>query len=90
MRELRDRIEELEKIVEDQRFQIELLETANNPVNDEDLKEATAQWKYYEQMYEDEKRDKQERIRKCFQRIKQIKPRADWEEFRDRVMSDEE
>lgn len=90
MRELRDRIEELEKIVEDQRFQIELLETANNPVNDEDLKEATAQWKYYEQLYEDEKRDKQERIRKCFQRIKQIKPRADWEEFRDRVMSDEE
>lgn len=90
MRELRGRIEELEKIVEDQRFQIELLETANNPVNDEDLKEATAQWKYYEQQYEDEKRDKQERIRKCFQRIKQIKPRADWEEFRDRVMSDEE
>ena len=90
MRELRDRIEELEKIVEDQRFQIELLETANNPVNDEDLKEATAQWKYYEQLYEDEKRDKQERIRKCFQWIKQIKPRADWEEFRDRVMSDEE
>ena len=90
MRELRDRIEELEKIVEDQRFQIELLETANNPVNDEDLKEATAQWKYYEQLYEDEKRDKQERIRKCFQWIKQIKPRADWEEFSDRVMSDEE
>lgn len=90
MRELRNRIEELEKIVEDQRFQIELLETANNPVNDEDLKEATTQWKYYEQLYEDEKRDKQERIRKCFQWIKQIKPRADWEEFRDRVMSDEE
>jgi hypothetical protein len=34
--------------------------------------------------------DKQNRIRKCFLWIKQKVKWADWEEFRDWVMSDEE
>lgn len=55
-----------------------------------DLGEAKAQWEYYQNLYEEEKADKQERIRKCFRRIQTIKPRADWEEFRDWVMSDED
>ena len=55
-----------------------------------ELEEAKAQWEYYENLYNEEKEDKQERIRRCFRRIKQIKPSADWEEFRDWVMSDEE
>ena len=55
-----------------------------------DVEEAKIQWQYYARMYEEEKIDKQERIRKCFRRIKNIKPKADWEEFRDWVMSDEE
>ena len=89
MRELRDRIEELERELENKKFELELLEATSNPVNDEDLKEATTQWKYYEQLYEEEKKDKQNRIRKCFQWIKAKNPRADREEFRDWVMSDE-
>lgn len=55
-----------------------------------DLWEAKAQWEHYQNLYEEEKADKQERIRKCFRRIQTIKPRADWEEFRDWVMSDED
>ena len=89
VRELRDRIEELERELENKKFELELLEATSNPVRDEDLKEATTQWKYYEQLYEEEKKDKQNRIRKCFQWIKAKNPRADREEFRDWVMSDE-
>lgn len=55
-----------------------------------ELEEAKAQWEYYENLYNEEREDKQERIRRCFRWIKQIKPSADWEEFRDWVMSDEE
>ena len=55
-----------------------------------DYDEAKAQWEYYQDLYEKEKADKQFRIRKCFRWIQTIKPRADWEEFRDWVMSDEE
>ena len=51
---------------------------------------AKAQWEYYEKAYNEEVEDKQNRIRKCFRWIKNIKPSADWEEFRDWVMSDEE
>ena len=56
----------------------------------DDLKEAKIQWEYWERKYDEEVADKQNRIRKCFRRIQQIKPRADWEEFRDWVLSDEE
>ena len=90
VRELRDRIEELERELENKKFELELLEATSNPVNDEDLKEATAQWKYYEQLYEEEKKDKENRIRKCFQWIKAKNPRVNREEFRDWVMSDDE
>lgn len=53
-----------------------------------ELEEAKVQWEYYQGLYENELLDKQKRIRKCFQWIKQIKPNADWEEFRDWVMED--
>lgn len=80
--------EELKKRVASQEFEISLLQSAW--VTSEDLKEATTQWKYYEQLYEEEKEDKQRRIRKCFQWIKARNPKANLEEFIDRVMSDEE
>ena len=56
----------------------------------EDLKEATAQWHYYEEEYEKERKDKEHRIRKCFQWIKARNPKANWEEFREWVMSNDE
>ena len=54
-----------------------------------DYEEAKAQWNYYENAYNEEVADKQNRIRKCFQWIKWKYPKANWEEFRDWVMSDE-
>lgn len=80
--------EELKKKVADLEFDKEVRES--NEVSMEDLKEATAQWHYYEEAYEEEKKDKENRIRKCFQWIKAKNPRANWEEFRDWVMWDEE
>lgn len=62
----------------------------NNGVTMEELKYATAQWHYYEEEYEKEKKDKQNRIRKCFQWIKAKNPKANWEEFREWVMSNDE
>lgn len=53
-----------------------------------ELEEAKVQWEYYQGLYENEVKEKQNKIRKCFQWIKQIKPNADWEEFRDWVMED--
>lgn len=79
---------ELEKKVADLELDKEIRES--NEVSMEDLKEATAQWHYYEEEYEKEKKDKENRIRKCFQWIKARNPRANWEEFRDWVMWDEE
>lgn len=55
-----------------------------------ELKEEKINSEYYNRLYEEEKADKQERIRKCFLWIKQKVRGADWEEFRDWVMSDEE
>ena len=52
--------------------------------------EAKAQRDYYQDLYEKEVQSKQEIIRKCFRRIQQIKPKADWEEFRDWVLSNED
>ena len=57
---------------------------------EEKLYEAKGQWEYYQNLYEQELEDKQNRIRKCFRRIKNIRPSADWEEFRDWVMDDNE
>ena len=56
----------------------------------EAYKEAKAQWDYYQNLYESEVKRKQEIIRKCFRWIQTIKPRADSEEFRDWVLSNEE
>jgi hypothetical protein len=74
----------LEKKVSDLELDKEI--KGSNEVSMEDLKEATAQWHYYEEEYEREKKDKENRIRKCFQWIKTKNPRANWEEFRDWVM----
>lgn len=73
------------------RGKVELLESnVYNFWDVSDFNEAKAQWEYYQDLYEKEKADKQFRIRKCFRRIQTIKPRADWEEFRDWVMNDED
>ena len=85
---LREENEELKKKVVDLELDKEIRES--NEVSMEDLKEATAQWHYYEEEYEREKKDKEERIRKCFQWIKAKNPKANWEEFRDWVMWNEE
>lgn len=69
---------------------VEMLESNVYTFGKDDYEEAKAQWDYYKDLYEKEKADKQNRIRKCFKRIQQIKPRANWEEFRDWVLSDEE
>ena len=62
----------------------------SNEVNEAEYKEARVQRLYYADEYEKEKKDKEFRIRKCFQWIKARNPRANWEEFRDWVMSNEE
>lgn len=80
---LESKVRELEREIENLKADSGSLE-----FNDDDLKEATVQWKYYEELYENEVLDKQNRIRKCFQWIKQKYPKADWEEFRDWVLED--
>ena len=57
---------------------------------EKELKEEKVNSEYYNRLYESEKEDKHNRIRRCFRWIQQIKPSADWEEFRDWVMNDEE
>lgn len=78
IRKLREEVESLQGII------------ATFKENNWDLEEAKAQWEYYENLYNEEVEDKQNRIRRCFRWIKQIKPSADWDEFRDWVMSDED
>ena len=78
-------ITELEREVKELRHEIATMKESNW-----DLDEAKIQWEHYSRLYEEEKADKQERIRKCFRWIQTIKPRADWEEFRDWVMNDED
>lgn len=55
-----------------------------------EMEEMRVQLEYYQNLYEEEKKDKQERIRRCFRWIQQIKPKADWEQFRDWVLSEED
>lgn len=71
-------------------IEVEELRKVNEKNLKEGLEEAKIQWEYYQRKYDEEKIDKQERIRKCFLWIKQKVKWADWEEFRDWVMSDEE
>ena len=87
-RELKLRVQELEKPESMTKEEHQHLQEFFK-IRDE-LKEAKIQWEYWERMYDEEKADKQNKIRKCFRWIQQIKPSADWEEFRDWVMNDEE
>ena len=82
---LRAENEELKKKVADLELDKEIRES--NEVSEAEYKE---QWLYYADEYEKEKKDKEFRIRKCFQWIKARNPKANWEEFRDWVMWDEE
>lgn len=81
-------IQEVEILKKENKNLKEQLSVVSNPKLDEKLYEAKVQWEYYQNLYEEEVKDKQNKIRKCFQRIKQIKPNANWEEFRDWVMWD--
>ena len=54
------------------------------------LEEYKTNAEYYEKAYNEEVGDKEKRIRKCFQWIKQKVKWADWEEFREWVLNDEE
>ena len=85
---LRAENEELKKKVADLELDKEIKES--NEVSEAEYKEARVQWLYYADEYEKEKKDKEFRIRKCFQRIKAKNPKANWEEFRERVMSNDE
>lgn len=81
---------DLQEEVRELKQKVALLEDNVYTFNENELDEAKAQWAYYKELYQKEKSDKQNRIRKCFRWIQQIKPSADWEEFRDWVMNDEE
>lgn len=84
---LKARVKELEEVCKDSLFGDNNGDTVKN---DDDLNTATVQWHYYENLYNEEVKDKQNRIRKAFRWIKMIKPTAKWEEFKDWIMSDEE
>ena len=88
LEKLRAENEELKKKVADLELDKEIRES--NEVSDAEYKEARVQRLYYADEYEKEKKDKEFRIRKCFQWIKAKNPKANWEEFRDWVMSNEE
>lgn len=81
---------DLQEEVRELKQKVALLEDNVYTFNENELDEAKAQWAYYKELYQKEKSDMQNRIRKCFRWIQQIKPSADWEEFRDWVMNDEE
>ena len=72
-----------------ERWELTKLMKENMEIKKE-LKEEKINSEYYNRLYEEEKEDKYNRIRKCFRWIKNTKPSADWEEFRDWVMNDEE
>lgn len=54
-----------------------------------ELEEAKAQWAYYEKLYNYEVKDKEVRLEKAFNRIKQRVKWVSWEEFHEWVMEDE-
>ena len=88
LEKLRRENEELKKKVEELELDKEIRES--NEVSEAEYKEARVQRLYYADEYEKEKKDKEFRIRKCFQWIKAKNPKANWEEFRDWVMSNDE
>lgn len=82
--------ESKDEVIEELKKEIKNLKEkqGNNTLssNSEELYEAKVQWEYYQNLYEEEVKDKQNRIRKCFQWIKAKYPKAEWDEFRDWVM----
>lgn len=58
-------------------------------VNNSELEEAKAQWAYYEKLYNYEVKDKEARLEKAFNWIKQRVKWVSWDEFHERVMEDE-
>lgn len=91
-RQLKLRVQELENLKpmsDDERKEMTKLIKENFRLEKE-LKEEKINSEYYQRMYEEDVEDKQNRIRKCFRRIQQIKPKADWEEFRNWVLNDED
>ena len=81
-------IHEVDELKKENKNLKDQLSVVSNPKIDEELYEAKVQWEYYQNLYENEVKDKQNRIRKCFQWIKAKYPKAEWEEFRDWVMWD--
>lgn len=81
-------IDNVSLIHEVERLKKEIKNLKEKGCNSEELYEAKVQWEYYQNLYEEEVKDKQNRIRKCFQWIKAKYPKAEWDEFRDWVMWD--
>ena len=55
-----------------------------------ELEEAKAQWEYYQRLYEEECEDKENRIKKCYDWMRMNQIRANWDEFHERIMWDEQ
>ncbi len=87
-RELKLRVQELEKSESMTREEHQHLQEFFK-IKDE-LKEAKIQWEYRERMYDEEKADKQNRIRKCYDWIRRQNIRVNYDEFHEWVMSDEQ
>lgn len=94
---LRKEVEGLKKKVAWLELEVEIRDTRIEELNQQadqrdenDYHEARVQWLYYAAEFEKEKKDKEYRIRKCFQWIKARNPKANWEEFREWVMSNDE
>ena len=67
-------------------------ECSKNTTNDleKELSEAKAQWEYYEKLYNEVYEDREYRLEKAFNWIKQRVKWVSWEEFKEWVMDDEE
>lgn len=71
-------------------IEVEELRKGNEKNLKEELEVAKAQWDYYLRMAEAEREDKEKRIEKAFRWIKGHVKWANWEEFYEWLMSDEE
>ena len=86
-KELKLRVQELEK--SESKQPVELNSWDINKLKEE-LETANIQWSYYLRMAEAEREDKERRIQKAFRWIKGHVKWANWEEFYEWLMSDEE
>lgn len=87
-RELKMRLKEIEE--SEQLNSLNFQQTADILKLQWELSEAKIQWEYFERLYDDAIQDMDKRIFKAFQWIKQRVKWADWDEFHDWIMSDEE